>query len=156
MATADIGTAPIPVPAGQVLIAMPPQRLRCTVGSGLALILVDIELKLAGLAHILLPTAGNSLSSGMPAKHADRAVPALLEALAAHHAARWRLEAIVVGAARDLRQPTLGQSNLDALRSSLAGHAIPVSQETVGGTRIRSLIFDPRYAELVVEEQGKI
>lgn len=145
------GTAPLPVPSGQVLVAMAPQRLRCDVASCVALILFDLELKLAAMAHVLRPDSRGSVSSGMAAKHADRAVPAAIAALVAHGAARWRLEAMLVGAAVDPALPGLGPRNVDAVRSSLAGHAIPVNQEDLGGQRGRRVTFDPRWGELTVE-----
>ena len=149
-------TTPIPVLAGQVMVATDNQRLACEVASAVALVVYDPHHHVAAVAHVLLPSAEGSLSSAMPAKHADRAVPAAIEAALCREAERWRLQAMIVGGACDPRRPDAGQRTVDALRAALAGHRLEIQRQEVGGNSVRRVVFDPQWSELSVEVIGRL
>jgi len=64
---------------GQLLTAQPPVRLASVLGSCVAVCLYHPRLRVAGMAHVVLPESTGH--QGGPGKFADTAVPALLAAL---------------------------------------------------------------------------
>ena len=67
-------------------------------GSCVGVALVDRERAVAGLAHVMLPSANAAYSA--PAKFADRAVPALLACVERLGAQRERMVAVLAGGAQ--------------------------------------------------------
>jgi chemotaxis protein CheD len=112
-------------------------------GSCVALALHDPSAGVAGLAHILLPSAGTGPPSIHPAKYADTGVPLLLEEMR-RHGANGRIVARIAGGARMFAALlwsgiNMGQRNIDATRAALERLGIPVAAEDVGGDYGRSV-----------------
>ncbi len=130
-------------------------------GSCVGVALVDREQAVAGLAHVMLPTANAAYSA--PAKFADRAVPSLV-ALAERMGARpGRLEAILAGGAQMFAKSVsagsaggldLGARNEAAVRAALAGAGIPVRAAATGGDRGRTVRVRVGEARVTVKEAG--
>jgi chemotaxis protein CheD len=113
-------------------------------GSCVAVALHDPSTGIAGLAHILLPSAGFGPPSIHPAKYADIGVPLLAEELRRRGAARHQVVAKLVGGARMFAAlissgVNMGQRNIDATRKALYRLNIPVVAEDVGGEYGRSV-----------------
>jgi chemotaxis protein CheD len=107
-------------------------------GSCVAVALHDPSTGIAGLAHILLPSAGFGPPSIHPAKYADTGVALLVEEL------QHRVVAKLVGGARMFAAlissgVNMGQRNIDATRKALYKLNIPVVAEDVGGEYGRSV-----------------
>ena len=122
--------------------AVPGDVLACVgLGSCIALVLVDLDRSVAGLAHIVLPD-GDGRST--PAKYADTAVPELIKLTLAAGAARGNLRAALVGGAAMFAfggapDQQIGARNERNVRSGLARERIPVVSAFTGGSSGRTL-----------------
>jgi chemotaxis protein CheD len=113
-------------------------------GSCVAVALHDPEARIAGLAHILLPSAGFGPPSVHPAKYADSGVAMLAEEMRRLGAKPTRMVARLAGGARMFAALlssgiNMGQRNIDATRKALYKLGIPVVGEDVGGEYGRSV-----------------
>lgn len=118
-------------------------------GSCVGVALVDSSTGVSGLAHVMLP---ESDGVGKPAKFADTAVPALVDAMVERGARRDRIRAKVAGGSEMFQFAneggSIGVRNVEAIRTALENLDIPLAAEDVGGTHGRSL--ELRGDELVV------
>lgn len=113
-------------------------------GSCVAVALHDPTTGIAGLAHILLPSAGLGPPSIHPAKYADTGILLLAEEMRRRGAAGNRMVARLAGGARMFAALlssgiNMGQRNIDATRKALYRLTIPVVAEDVGGEYGRSV-----------------
>ena len=123
-------------------------------GSCVALSLHDPSTGIAGLAHILLPSAGAGPPSIRPAKYADTGVPLLLEEMR-RAGARGRIVARMAGGARMFAAllssgTNMGQRNIIATRGALDKLGIRVIAEDVGGEYGRSVRVDSTTGAMLV------
>jgi chemotaxis protein CheD len=131
-------------------------------GSCVGVALVDRARAVAGLAHVMLPTANAAYSA--PAKFADRAVPALLASTERLGARRERMVAVLAGGAQmftgaaraDLVGLDLGARNEAAVRAALAAAGIPVRAAATGGGRGRTVRVRVGEARVSVKEAGGV
>jgi chemotaxis protein CheD len=132
-------------------------------GSCVGVVLVDRERAIAGLAHVMLPTANAAYSA--PAKFADRAVPALLASTERLGAQREQLVAVLAGGAQmfSANGRTAGVGGLDlgarneaAVRTALAELGIPVRAAATGGDRGRTVRVRVGEARISVKEAGGV
>jgi chemotaxis protein CheD len=151
--TADQGPRAVAVGLGEARVADLGSG-ECLVAYGLgscvAMCLFDPTTRVAGLAHVLLPGAD---PNGAPnAKFAQSALP-LLVALMTQRGARpdpRRYVARLAGGATVLAiggggsLPRVGPQNADSVRAALAATGIRIEAEDLGGTRGRTIWFDPR------------
>jgi chemotaxis protein CheD len=137
--------------AGHVLVAL-------GLGSCIGLALLDRRLGIAGLAHIVLPQAGDDAPAETLHKFADRAVPDLIRRLEDIGARPIRLEAVVVGGASMFAAgPStleVGQRNDAAVREQMRARRIPIVASATGGTRGRTVRVDVETAGVTVREVG--
>ena len=118
-------------------------------GSCVAIVLWDPTTKSGGMAHVLLPSPPPRIAGlHVPARYAQSAVPALLDAVLQLGASRGTITARIAGGASmftNLVAPGLihtGERNVLATREALHTHAIPMTGEWVGGDFGRTLVFD--------------
>jgi len=137
------------VTLGQLAVRRAPATIAALgLGSCVAVLLYDDKARVGGLAHVLLPTAGDATMLSQPARYAQSAVPALRDAVVAAGAEPRRLVARLVGGATmfsNLVAPgliSIGQRNTVAIRRGLDRLGIPVVSEAVGGDFGRSVHFD--------------
>lgn len=108
-------------------------------GSCVAIVLHDMEARVGGLAHVLLPSPALARASANPAKFPQSAVPRLLELMKADGAKTKRITARLAGGASmfaALAPPgtiQMGERNLVAARQVLQTHGVPLVAEAVGG-----------------------
>ena len=108
-------------------------------GSCVAIVLHDMEARVGGLAHVLLPSPALSRADANPAKFPQSAVPRLLELMRADGANSKRITARLAGGASmfaSLAPPgtiQMGERNLVAARQALQSHGVPLVAEAVGG-----------------------
>lgn len=142
-----------------VVSAAPGEVLACIgLGSCIGLALVDRRAGVAGLAHVMLPEA----PATMPAcgKHADFAVPRLLEDVLEAGAARHRLDAVLVGGAAMFSFGStgsgqeIGRRNEEAVRALLADLRVHVRAEATGGTKGRTMRVRVADGRIIVKEAG--
>ncbi len=121
--------------------------LRASLGSCVAIGLVNKKTGVCGLAHCLLPTAPYGDES-RDARYADRAVLNLLEAVQTVARERRFLRAFLVGGARVLPDegsiPRLcvGELNIVAARSALEAQNLEYLELETGGFEACSVVFD--------------
>jgi chemotaxis protein CheD len=118
-------------------------------GSCVGVALHAPEADAGGLAHVMLPEAGDP---DRPAKYADTAVPALVAALRELGASD--LQAKLAGGSDMFEfsstDESVGERNVAAVEAELADAGIPVVARDVGGDHGRSLDFDVATGELHV------
>jgi len=130
-------------------------------GSCVAVILHDRHARVAGLAHIVLPSTSLSRDRDRPARAAETAVPLLVGAMKAEGADAARMVARLVGGASMFANlmaagtVSMGERNALAARAALRSAGIPVVGESVGDTYGRSVWFDVRRGTAVIRSVGR-
>jgi chemotaxis protein CheD len=143
---------------GEVLVTL-------GLGSCIGCALVDIEAKVAGLAHIVLPESwANSAAaaSAPPGKFANTAVPHLVKELERLGARKNRLKAVLCGGAHmfsstgGAKSPALeiGRRNNEETVKALKAAGIPIRASEVGGTKGRSVEVHVSSGEVFVRTVG--
>ena len=136
--------------SGHVLVSL-------GLGSCIGLALVDRRMRIAGLAHVVLPQSQGH-GHDNPRKFADLAVPEMLSELEALGAGNVRLEAVLVGGASMLAVSSagleVGQRNEAAVRELLERHRIPVVAAATGGSKGRTIRVDVESSAVTVREAG--
>jgi chemotaxis protein CheD len=113
-------------------------------GSCVALILHDKRRNVGAMAHVMLPEGE---SPDRPGKFATTAVPALIEALISSGSRKSSLMARLVGGACMFQnfngKLNIGGRNVAMLRSLLEQHGVAVETEDIGGTKGRTVVYNP-------------
>ena len=114
-----------------------------SVGSCVVIAIYDPIAGVGGLAHAMLPSAGDDPPGGgvyeSEAKYADRSVDNLLRRIEAAGGSRKNLKAKLVGGAMMFKilggdQYGIGHQNVSAARRRLGELGIPIESEDVGGS----------------------
>ncbi len=130
-------------------------------GSCVGVVLYDDILKVAGLAHIMLPNSRHVKGSFNRAKYADTAIVDLIEMLVHSGANKKRLCAKIAGGAQMFQFTSsndfmkIGARNIIAVEQELKEHHITLISKDVGGTNGRTIEFDPTTSQLVVRTVNK-
>lgn len=138
-----------------VKVVRQPDRIRTTLGSCVGVALYDRVAKIAGLAHVMLPSSEGCY--GDRGKFADTAIEWLLRDLLEAGCDKSRLAAKIVGGASMFgprRDHGLGERNADAVRKELQRHCIHIVAEDVGGQKGRKLLLDPAAGVVEVQVLG--
>lgn len=131
-------------------IAKTPDLLQtCGLGSCVGICLWDSSAKLAGMAHIMLPSSSIG-NTGNNAKFADTAIPVLIDQMKKNGANERRLVAKIAGGAQmfsfsnssDIMK--IGERNTEAVKQCLKSIGIRIIAEDTGGSYGRTIEF---YAE---------
>ncbi|MCY3410692.1 MAG: chemotaxis protein CheD [Candidatus Heimdallarchaeota archaeon] len=133
---------------GEIVTGNLNQILAATaLGTCVAVILYDSLKKIAGLAHIALPSSQeiSSHSKVKPAKFADIAIPNLIMML--KELGAWDLKAKLAGGAevvrrKDQTKDHIGIRNAAVVKSLLKEHGIPIIAHDLGGQTSRSVNFN--------------
>ncbi|HEX7121772.1 MAG TPA: chemotaxis protein CheD [Gemmatimonadaceae bacterium] len=115
-------------------------------GSCVAVALYAPDVRVAALAHVLLPSSQMGRASERPAKFADVAVPLLVRELQ-RHGATGPIIAKIAGGARMFGSllssgVNMGERNVEAVRRALAAANVTIAAEDVGGEYGRSVSVD--------------
>jgi chemotaxis protein CheD len=108
-------------------------------GSCVAIVLHDPQVRVGGMAHVLLPSTALARKDTNPAKFPQTALPRLLELMAEQGASPRRVTARLVGGASmfgSLAQPgtiQMGERNIVACRQVLYQHGLALTGEATGG-----------------------
>lgn len=108
-------------------------------GSCVAILLYDRVARVAGLAHVLLPSLALSRDDPNAAKFPQTAIPHLMDLMGREGASPRRMTGRLVGGARmfaSLAAPgtiQMGERNVVACRQVLHSQGIPLVGEAVGG-----------------------
>lgn len=149
-----------PVGIGEFRVASAPGILVTRgLGSCVGVILHDGEVRLGGLAHVMLPNSSDFASFNNPYKFADLAIPALVAQMRARGARE--LCARLVGGARMFANGVtrvgfdIGDRNIAQARLLLNAFAVPVVAEDVGGSVGRTVILDVSLGRVTVRTAGR-
>ncbi|HOB37201.1 MAG TPA: chemotaxis protein CheD [Candidatus Avimonas sp.] len=136
-------------------IAFSPDKLvSYALGSCVGVCIYDRKLRVAGLAHILLPNSKESLHCPVnPCKYADTAIEKLVAGMEAAGCRRQRLTAKISGGANmfDIPGPSIGEKNVEAVKLKLLSLKIDIVAADVGGNHGRTLIFDSVSGKLEIK-----
>lgn len=138
-------------------IAMEGAVLKTTgLGSCVGLTLFDPHCRVAGMAHVMLPSSDIARESQINlAKYADTAIPELMERMQAAGARLNRLEAKMAGGAQMFAlggSDTLriGPRNVESCTAILGRYRIPILSADTGGNYGRTVEFDSYKGILVI------
>lgn len=142
--------------AGHLIAGQNTKTVRTVLGSCVAVYLVDRTAGVWGVNHYLLPEANTDMDR-TSVRFGDVAIMRLIERVEKLGASRKRLVAkifggaSVVGGLRGALQH-IGSRNIEVAREELKKHQIPIVAEDVGGSRGRTVIFQPADGSALVRE----
>lgn len=142
--------------------------LTTIVGSCIACCIYDDKTKIAGMAHIMLPTkkrkdnsdSNNSTHDDAKAKYADTGIKNLVDELIKQGANINNLKAKIVGGARVFTHESdddmfnIGERNAEKVKEVLKSYRISIVAEDVGGRGGRNVTFDPSTLTVRVKSNG--
>lgn len=118
-------------------------------GSCVGLTLYDPHAKVAGMAHVMLPTSEIAKEGQInQAKYADTAIPLLIQRMVALGAAVSRMESKMAGGAQMFAFSSakdtmrIGPRNVESCKAVLEQFRIPLKGEDTGGSYGRTIEFD--------------
>ncbi|MBN1500065.1 MAG: chemotaxis protein CheD [Spirochaetes bacterium] len=145
------------VGVAQVKLGTTNQVLRTILGSCVGICIYDRQLKIGGLAHILLP---ESESMGQPEKYAATAIPLMIELLLKQGCKKEFMTAKIAGGASmfkfksDTPLGQIGERNIEMTRKILTDKQIPIVNEDVSGNVGRVIDFFLNDGHLKVKAAG--
>lgn len=152
-----IGQSLVKVGMADLNIAAGGDILKTTgLGSCVGLTLFDPKCKVAGMAHVMLPSSSIARESQINiAKYADTAIPELIERMKTAGASISRLEAKMAGGAQMFAlggSDTLriGPRNVESCTEMLSKLGIPVKAQDTGGNYGRTIEFDSEKGTLMI------
>jgi chemotaxis protein CheD len=148
---------PPSISLGEIGVARERGTLRTLLGSCIGLAIYDQRLKLAGLAHIVLPESRGT--TNLPGKFADTAVPEVLRRLEAMAGGEpLRLLAKLAGGANMFGHPgpvrPIGEENLAAVERLLDQRKIAIVGRSVGGRQGRRMSLDVATGVVTIDLLG--
>jgi chemotaxis protein CheD len=154
------GAAPQPADAtqyvhpGRIASSMEAASFTTIVGSGVAVCIWDPLRHAGGVAHFLLPEAGNAPAAP---RYGDVAMKKLVDELAALGASARGLRARVYGGSAPpiaAESGHLGDRNVAAALAFLEERGIPLLERDVGGNGARKVVFQPTNGSVEVTRVG--
>lgn len=130
-------------------------------GSCVGIVLYDQKIKLAGMAHIMLPDSTKIRKNENVAKFADTGIEALLQLMEQNGSRKERLIAKIAGGAQMFEFSTtnetlrIGERNVEATKLKLHQLGIRIVSEDVGLSYGRTIEFYPETGELLIKAVGK-
>jgi len=151
----------IQVGMADMKIARAPDRLMTAgLGSCIGICIYDLNLKIASLAHIMLPYSGQAKNASNRAKFADTAIELVLEELDKNGASQSRLAAKIAGGAQMFKFSgesdimKIGARNSQAVEECLNKYRIKLVANDTGGSYGRTITFNPGSGELLIKTIG--
>jgi chemotaxis protein CheD len=130
-------------------------------GSCIGIALYDKILKVAGLAHIMLPDSTQFKSNTNPMKFADLAIPMLIEKMEKQGCKKRNLIAKIAGGASMFNFSDksiisdIGKRNSDAVKKALKEEAIPIVAEEIGGNKGRTMVLYTEDGRVILKVVGQ-
>ena len=156
-------TQTITVGISDMNIAHAPDALiTYALGSCIGICLYDANIKLAGLSHIMLPSAAQATNAAnQPAKFADTAIEILIRKMEAAGARRVLLKAKIAGGAQmfsglsNSSIANIGMRNAQAVKMELMRQRIAIVAEDTGKNYGRTLILSAVDGSMVIKSATK-
>lgn len=142
------------------IVTTPGKLITVGLGSCVGIALYDQQLKIGGLAHIMLPDSTQFNNVVNPFKFADLALPILLEKLNKMGANPRNLKAKIAGGASMFSFSDksmimdIGNRNCSAVKLALGKLNLPLLSEDVGGNRGRTMILDTQSGIVQIKTVG--
>lgn len=148
------GCGPVKVGVADYVVTEDETRLTTTgLGSCVGIALSELNSGIAGLAHVMLPSAPED--GGNEAKFVDTAIEGMLTEMERVGANLDTVEAKIAGGSNMLELSGIGKDigtrNIEACKKHLAERRVPVVGEDTGGSHGRSLELHTGTAMLVVK-----
>lgn len=131
-------------------------------GSCVGVVIYDQAKKVAGLAHIMLPSSASIKAGNMNiAKYADTAIEELIQQIIKIGGRASSLKAKIAGGAQMFQFQTgsdimrIGPRNVEAVEAELKRFNIPLVASDVGGSNGRTIEFDPVTSILKIRTVNK-
>lgn len=145
----------VDVDTGDIRAAENPVCLQSiALGSCIALIMYEPELKIGGLAHIMLP--GRSNSNQKSTKYAENAIDTLAETVKNLGAKVENLKISIVGGANILQEGDLPDNLIESVLGHLEKLHLKLSNMRVGGVLRRSVMLDTNSGQIFYTEGDDI
>lgn len=126
-------------------------------GSCVGVGLYDPRAGVAGLAHVMLPSA-DGVDVANVGKYADTGIEALVRVMEDEGATPGQTVAKIAGGSSMMDESSIGEEigrrNVEAVRSALGRTEIRIVEEDVGGSRGRSLELDATTGDLLIRTAG--
>ncbi|AJH01363.1 putative chemoreceptor glutamine deamidase CheD [Clostridium beijerinckii] len=142
------------------LVLDPGTIMTIGLGSCIGIALYDRTVKVAGLAHIMLPDSTQFKSSTNPMKFADLAIPLLIDKMEKQGCKKRNLVAKIAGGASMFNFSDksiisdIGKRNSDAVKKSLKEESIPIIAEETGGNKGRTMILYASDGKVILKVVG--
>ena len=135
-------------------------------GSCVAVVIYDLNLKIAGLAHVMLPSKdmglSNSESSTMTNKFADVAIPYLVDYMLKAGCKKDSMRAKITGGAQMFRNINsdelfdIGRNNVLSVKEQLLNNDVCLISEDIHGSEGRTMKFVVETSKAYVRTKSKI
>lgn len=142
------------------LVLDPGTIMTIGLGSCIGIGLYDKTLKVAGLAHIMLPDSTQFKNNTNPMKFADLAIPMLIEKMEKQGCKKRNIIAKIAGGASMFNFSDksiisdIGKRNGDAVKKALKDEAIPIVAEEIGGNKGRTMILQANDGRVILKVVG--
>lgn len=130
-------------------------------GSCVGIVIYEEQMKLCGMAHIMLPNSTKLGGDENPSKYADTAVLLLVDGLVKQGAEKANLKAKIAGGAQMFAFQSeneilqIGYRNIKATIMALKKQQIPLVASDVGKDYGRTILFCPETAKMSIKSVGK-
>ncbi len=151
MSTISVGIADLKI------VRSPDVLVTFALGSCVGICLYDPNVKVAGMSHVLLPSAAQMPNSNTPMKFADSAIPMLIRKMEIFGVKAANMKAKIAGGAQMFatRGPStignIGDRNVESVKATLAALRIPIIAEDTGKDYGRTLYFSPDDFKMVIK-----
>ena len=142
------------------LVLDPGAIMTIGLGSCIGIALYDKTLKVAGLAHIMLPDSTQFKNNTNPMKFADLAIPLLIEKMEEQGCKKRNLIAKIAGGASMFNFSDksiisdIGKRNAEAVKKTLKDKLIPIVAEETGGNKGRTMILQANDGKVILKVVG--
>lgn len=129
-------------------------------GSCIGICIYDPSTKVAGMAHIMLPSSEAIKQNSNTAKFADTAIVKLVKDMEAAGARRIKCFAKIAGGAQMFSFSSssdtmrIGERNAESVRKTLKSLSIPIKVDETGGSVGRTIEFYSDSGKLVIKTAG--
>ena len=134
----------------------PDKIMTVALGSCIGLVLYSYFSNTCGMIHIMMPN--NPGEDKNIYKYADSGIKNMIDELSKHGVRRATLKAKMCGGARMFEttndRMAIGDRNIEAVKKNLEKYRIEIIASDVGGSKSRTVTFDPSTKDMTVKIPG--
>lgn len=148
------------VGVAEFFTAFAPQTLMCIgLGSCVGIAIYDLRAGLGGLAHAMLPRFDDGKDKQNASKYADSVIYVMVDELIERGASKANLKAKIAGGAQMFQFVSsdtlnIGIRNSEVAKETLKKERITLVAEDVGGTKGRTVRFNPSDGTYLIQKGG--